>query len=142
MTPPIAIDTSVAIPLLVATHAAHATVATWWAGRRLALAGHAFVETYAVLTRLPHDLRLAPDDAARLMSARFTDPLLLHEAAAREVPAVLSHLGISGGATYDALVALAAAEHGTNRYSCTRKSVSTSATPSARCPSGTRDGTP
>jgi toxin FitB len=110
--PSIAIDTSVAIPLLVATHEAHAAVSAWWAGRRLALAGHAFVETYAVLTRLPHDLRLAPDDAARLMHSRFAEPLLLHEDTQKELPSVLGRLGISGGATCDALVALAAAEHG------------------------------
>jgi toxin FitB len=111
--PFIAIDTSVAIPLLIATHAAHAIVTDWWAGRRLALAGHAFIETYAVLTRLPHDLRLAPADAARLMASRFSQPLLMLDDTAREVPSVLSRLAISGGATYDALVALAAAEHDT-----------------------------
>jgi predicted nucleic acid-binding protein len=39
-------------------------------------------------------------------------PLLLSNAKARSLPAMLSKLGIAGGAVYDALVALAAVEHG------------------------------
>ncbi len=72
----LALDTSVAIPLLVATHREHAAVVKWCDGRDVALSGHAVAETYAVLTRL------------------------------------LGALEISGGAVYDALVGLAAAEHG------------------------------
>lgn len=112
MTRPLALDTSVAVPLLVQTHAAHEAVVRWWAGRDVALCGHALVETYSVLTRLPGDLRLDPPDAARLLDARFTAPLLLGTASSRRVPELLSALGIAGGAVYDALVALAAVEHG------------------------------
>lgn len=112
MTPPIAVDTSVAIPLLVQTHLAHAAVVRWWDGQVLALSGHACAETYSVLTRLPGDLRVAPRDAARLMNERFAPPLLLRSDLAGHIPDVLSDRGIAGGAVYDALVALAAAEHG------------------------------
>ena len=108
----LAVDTSVAIPLLVATHQAHAAVTRWWNGREVALSGHAVAETYSVLTRLPGDLRLAPADAARLLGERFVDPLLLGTEVARRLPEVLGRLGIAGGAVYDALVALAALEHG------------------------------
>jgi toxin FitB len=99
VSPALAIDTSVAIPLLVQKHSAHRSVVRWWAGRRLALAGHAIAETYAVLTRLPHDLRLAPGDAARLLAERFDRPLLLSDETACTLPSVLAHLGIAGGAT-------------------------------------------
>ncbi len=105
---PLALDTSVAVPLLVRGHAAHEAVARWWAGRPIALAGHASVETYVILTRLPGDLRLTPADAARLMAARFDDVLLPVTAALTQLPEVLGRLGIAGGASYDALVALAA----------------------------------
>lgn len=108
----LALDTSVAIPLLVATHRAHAAVSRWWDGREIALSGHALPETYSVLTRLPGDLRLAPADAARLLGERFVDPLLLAPDVGRRLPLVLCRLGIAGGAVYDALVALAALEHG------------------------------
>ena len=107
----LALDTSVAVPLLVQAHAAHAAVVRWWAGREVALSGHALAETYSVLTRLPGDIRVAPADAARLLEDRFSPPLLLGPETARRLPDVLSRMGIAGFAVYDALVALAAVEH-------------------------------
>jgi len=109
---PLALDTSVAVPLLVQTHEQHVAVSRWWDGRSIALSGHALAETYSVLTRLPADLRLAPADAARLLSARFAPPLLLGADVAGRLPEVLSELAIAGGAVYDALVALAARDNG------------------------------
>jgi len=107
----LALDTSVAIPLLVQTHEAHRSVVRWWDGREVALSGHAVAETYSVLTRLPGDLRLAPADAARLLQARFVAPLHLRARTAARLPQILGERGIAGGAVYDALVALAAVEH-------------------------------
>lgn len=112
MTATLALDTSVAVPLLVQSHRAHAAVTTWCGGREIALSGNAVAETYAVLTRLPGDLRLDPRDAATLLQERFAAPLLLGPQTARSLPEVLSRLGIAGGAVYDALVALAALDHG------------------------------
>ena len=105
------LDTSVAIPLLVQTHRAHADVVRWWDGREVALAGHALAETYSVLTRLPGDLRLEPTDAGRLITERFAAPYVLRRDTYVRLPEVLSGFGIAGGAVYDALVALAAVEH-------------------------------
>lgn len=105
------LDTSVSIPLLVQTHASHSEVAEWLDDREVALCGYALAETYSVLTRLPGDLRLEPADAARLISERFTDPLLLGRRTSRRLPAILAELKIAGGAVYDAIVALAAVEH-------------------------------
>jgi toxin FitB len=108
----VAIDTSVAVPLLVRSHHDHAAVVRWWGGQEVALSGYALAETYSVLTRLPGDARLAPADAARLMDARFSSALMLSSSRTRKLPDTLSRLGIAGGAVYDALVALAAKEHG------------------------------
>ena len=108
----VAVDASVAVPLLVRSHQHHAEVVRWWDGQELALSGHALAETYSVLTRLPGDARLGTGDAARLLDARFTTPLVLSGGHARKVHATLSRIGIAGGAVYDALVALAAREHG------------------------------
>ncbi len=47
-----------------------------------------------------------------MLDARFGPALVLSEASARRVHATLGGLGIAGGAVYDALVALAAKEHG------------------------------
>lgn len=108
----IALDTSVAVPLLVRSHRAHHRVAQWWAGRDVALCGPALAETYAVLTRLPGDARLAPTDAALLLTERFASPLVLSPTTPTGLPQLLADLGIAGGATYDAMIALTAAEHG------------------------------
>jgi predicted nucleic acid-binding protein len=56
--------------------------------------------------------RAAAADAARLLDARFTTPLVLSGGHARKVHTTLSRIGIAGGAVYDGLVALAAKEHG------------------------------
>jgi toxin FitB len=109
---PVAVDTSVAVPLVVQTHAAHSVVVRWWNRREVALSGHALAETYSVLTRLPGDLRLAPADAARLLRERFGPPLLLSAEKAGRLADVLAERGVAGGAVYDAMVGLAAAEHG------------------------------
>jgi toxin FitB len=109
----VAVDTSVAVPLLVRSHREHAAVVRWWRGQEVALSGHALAETYSVLTRLPGDARLAPADAATLLQVRFAAPLVISAARARKLPDTLSRLGVAGGAVYDALVALAAKEHRT-----------------------------
>lgn len=108
---PLAVDTSVAVPLLVQTHAAHDEVVAWWDGKEVALSGHALVETYAVLTRLPAGVRVEPADAARLLGDRFAPPMLLGSEMAGHIADVLGGLGIAGGAVYDGLVALAALEN-------------------------------
>ncbi|SBW25353.1 hypothetical protein FDG2_4513 [Candidatus Protofrankia californiensis] len=108
----IAVDTSVAVPLLVRSHTHHADMVRWWDGQELTLSGHALAETYSVLTRLPGDARLSGPDAARLLDARFKASLTLSGPHAQNVHTTLSHLGIAGGAVYDGLVALAAKEHG------------------------------
>lgn len=107
----LALDTSVAVPLLVRTHERHAEVAAWWAGRDVVLAGHAVAETFSVLTRLPGEARVSPADAATLIARRFGPPLLLAARSARHLPELLASHDIAGGAVYDAIVALAAAEH-------------------------------
>lgn len=102
------LDTSVAIPLLVASHDAHEQVEAWLGRRTAALSGHAAHETYAVLTRLPGDARLTPTDAVRLLRERFELPAVLDSRTSRAAPGLLASAGVAGGATYDGLVALAA----------------------------------
>ncbi|WP_304106549.1 PIN domain-containing protein [Mycolicibacterium bacteremicum] len=106
-----AVDTSVAVPLLVASHTAHASVAAWAKGRILGLSGHALVETYSVLTRLPGDARVLPLDAVALIDDSFATQLQLGARAARAAHRECARRGIAGGATYDGLVAIAAREH-------------------------------
>lgn len=109
--PRFAVDTSVAVPLLVAAHEAHETVRSWAANRPLGLSGHALAETYSVLTRLPGDARLSPADAVLLIDDNFVERMMLSVEGAAAAPRDLARRGVAGGATYDGLVALAAREH-------------------------------
>ena len=47
------------------------------------------------------------------MTARFAEVLLPTADTLAQLPTVLARLGVAGGATYDAIVALAAREHDT-----------------------------
>ena len=106
-----AIDTSVAVPLLVSSHTAHVTVRAWAGDRSLVLSGPALAETYSVLTRLPGDARVAPRDAVTLIDETFGDAVVLDEASSREIHRELAGRGIAGGAVYDGLVGAAARGH-------------------------------
>lgn len=109
---PVGIDTSVAIPLLVRTHSAHDAVHAWLSARRFALCGHAEIETFSVLTRLPGDLRLDGPSAVRLMTEGFAAVLRV-DPHHPQTPAVrIAACGAVGGAAYDALIALAAVDSG------------------------------
>lgn len=109
---PIAVDTSVAVPLVVASHEAHDVVARWASGRTLGLSGHALAETYSVLTRLPGDARLSPSDAVLLLEENFPLAFPLSAGSTESAPREFARHGVAGGAVYDGLVALAASEHG------------------------------
>ena len=108
----LAVDTSVSVPLMLRSHSQHNSVTSVLRGHTLRLVGHSLAETYSVLTRLPGDSRLTPSDAAELIEARFSEALLPHPTSAAGLHRELSGLGIGGGAVYDALVGLAARDHG------------------------------
>jgi predicted nucleic acid-binding protein len=77
-------------------------------GDALVVAAHALVETYAVLTRLPAPFRLAPADASALLEANFLGParvLALDASAYRRLLRRAPLDGITGGRTYDAVIA-------------------------------------
>lgn len=119
------LDTSVAVPLLVTSHVAHDAVNTSIGNRSIALSGHALHETYAVLTRLPGDARVTPEDAIRLLHERFEPAAMLNAESARSAPSALAGDAIAGGATYDGLVALAARAAGLPLASRDRRAQST-----------------
>jgi predicted nucleic acid-binding protein len=105
------LDTSTAVALAVVDHEAHAATLEAVRGRRLGLAGHAWFETYSVLTRLPGSLRRSPVDVIRILAHNFPASAFLGEDQALELGRDLVRLAISGGAVYDALVGAAARQH-------------------------------
>ncbi len=105
------LDTSAAVALVVEDHEAHDATFKAVKGHRLGLAGHAWFETYSVLTRLPGKLRRSPADVAILLAHDFPATAFLAEKAAAALGPELATMGTSGGAVYDALVGAAARQH-------------------------------
>jgi predicted nucleic acid-binding protein len=109
--PDLLVDTSVAVPLVVADHEHHESTTAALAARRLGLAGHAAFETYSVLTRLPTPARRTPAVVEHLMEVNFPATRHLSAGVAASIVARLAGEGIAGGSVYDALVAATALEH-------------------------------
>ncbi len=117
----IAVDTSVAVAALLAWHEAHAV--TRASLRDASIPVHALTESYSVLTRLPQPLSAA--DAAALLEAAFPKGRVLvpPPGLQRSIPARCASLGIAGGATYDAVIALTVLHHGTTLLTRDRRAV-------------------
>ncbi|HET6954839.1 MAG TPA: type II toxin-antitoxin system VapC family toxin [Acidimicrobiales bacterium] len=109
--PDVLVDTSVAVPLVVADHPHHRQVITAVGRRRLGLSGHAAFETFSVLTRLPPPARRGAAAVERIIAGNFPASRFLDEQAAAALAGRLGALGIAGGSVYDALVGAAAALH-------------------------------
>ncbi|MCC7078802.1 MAG: type II toxin-antitoxin system VapC family toxin [Acidimicrobiia bacterium] len=106
------VDTSVAVALVVADHEAHSQTASALSGIALGLAGHAFFETYSVLTRLPQPLRRGPREVLEILSQDFPHNRFLTGERSMDLASRLADLGLAGGSVYDALVGAASVEHG------------------------------
>jgi predicted nucleic acid-binding protein len=78
------------------------------AGDRMVLAGHAVLETFSVLTRMPAPYRIAPAAALRAIQANYLERGALVSLEAEAYPSLLTDLaaqGVAGGRTYDAVIA-------------------------------------
>ena len=106
-----AADSSVTIAALLSDHPAHAAAAAALARCDTTIA-HVAAETYSVLTRLPAPHRADAGTAVGVLEQR-TAPTYAALAAGSYAQALgrLAAAGISGGATYDGLIALTALEH-------------------------------
>lgn len=104
-------DTSVAVAIVLADHDGHAQTLQAVDGLRLGLAGHAWFETYSVLTRLPPGTRRSPATVRSILEADFPETRFLSTEAASRLGTELAELGIAGGAVYDGLVGAAARAH-------------------------------
>lgn len=119
----IAIDSSVAIAGFASWHEHHA-VARKVLARRPRLVAHAAIETYSVLTRLPPPHRAQAGIVAEYLRQRFPDPLLgLAADRHLDLVAALAQRQITGGQVYDALIGLAAAEHGATLVSFDHRAI-------------------
>ncbi len=106
----IAADSSVLVPALLASHEFHDTCHES-AGLVDSAVGHALVETYAVLTRLPQPYTVPPVQASTALRSYSTNVLAL---AGDDVADAIDRFVVArvgGGASYDALIAVTAARH-------------------------------
>src|SRR3972149_11017457 len=87
------LDTSTAVALVVEDHEAHVATLDAVRGRRLGLAGHAWFETYSILTRLPPGLRRSPADALGMLARNFPASGFLGEAEAADLVGGRARLG-------------------------------------------------
>ena len=117
--PRFGLDTSCLIPLVAEWHQRHEQTtrdyrARLARGERPVIAGHALVECYSVLTRLPFPVRTDPETAEEILTRYF---------AGAEVAGVgpetcwlamrtVAALNIGGGRVYDAVIVSAVAEAG------------------------------
>ena len=107
------VDTSCIIAAVCGWHKFHPEAAAEIERRldkkeRLATAAHALAEAYAVLTRLPAPHRLAPADALALLEGNFIDGARVIALDADGYRSLLKRAprdGLSGGRTYDAIIA-------------------------------------
>ncbi len=109
------LDTNCLVALVAEWHPRHrATVAGYErrlaAGQRPVIAGHALLECFSVLTRLPGPVRVAPETAQRTLTLSFRDQAEICGLEPEDfwtLVAELARSGRGGGLIYDAAIALA-----------------------------------
>jgi predicted nucleic acid-binding protein len=106
----IAADSSVLVPALLASHEFHATCHES-AGLIDSAIGHVLVETYAVLTRLPQPYTVPPMQASTALRSYSSNVLVLAGEQVADAIGRFVTARASGGASYDALIAVTAKEH-------------------------------
>lgn len=119
------VDTSVAVAIVLADHEAHEDTLRAVAGLRLGLAGHAWFETFSVLTRLPSGSRRSPASVSAILEADFPHTRFLDAQSADALRLEIGERGIAGGAVYDALVGATARAHGMTLLSRDRRARAT-----------------
>lgn len=119
------LDTSAALALIRDADPAHEAAKAAVSGSVLGLAGHALLETYSVLTRLPGTARLRPDRVVEIIERSFPASVALPVEEALRATATLMEAGIAGGAVYDGLVGLAAKSADLPLLSCDRRAAPT-----------------
>ncbi len=121
----ILLDTSAAVALCSADHVAHLQVLAAIGDRPTGLAGHAWFETFSVLTRLPALQRRSAGEVLDLLRHNFPNSVFVDAADQVRFTDELRALPISGGAIYDGLVGLAARSTGHPLLSRDRRAAGT-----------------
>lgn len=107
----IGIDSSLIVAGVHASHPRHAPAVRWLvhnlADHRLVVSHHSILEAYAVLTRLPGDLRVTPSEARDLLRETIQANMEVAGFPADDTWAMVKSLveaSIVGGRSYDAFI--------------------------------------
>jgi predicted nucleic acid-binding protein len=106
------LDTSLIVAAMVEVHPAHASALPWLqlvkAGAHKGfVAAHSIAELYSILTTLPIRPRIAPGVAWTLINQNVIDSCEVVSLSKEDYVTIINHLselGITGGATYHALI--------------------------------------
>ncbi len=116
-----AADSSLVVAAFASWHERHEPARRLLDGG-LRLVEHCALESYSVLTRLPAPHRSPGNLVRDFLAARFPDsPLRLGVAEFRKFLLGLPEQRVTGGSTYDALVAATAAGHDAELVTCDRR---------------------
>jgi predicted nucleic acid-binding protein len=107
----IAADSSVLVPAILTDHEFHEACFES-AGLLDAAIGHSLVETYAVLTRLPQPYTVPGVQASEALRSYSAQVLMLPGDELADTIDRFAIARVSGGSSYDALIAATAAHHG------------------------------
>lgn len=116
-----AVDTSVLIAAFSSWHEYH-HVAVRACHEDPLLPTHAYIEAYAVLTRMPGPFRAEASVVAEYLHRRWSHRLIVpSESIVVGMPLSMRRAGLTGGTTHDALIALTAQEVDTTLISLDRR---------------------
>lgn len=114
----ILLDTSILVAAMVEAHPAHEQGVHWL--KRVTngadegfVSAHSLAEMYSVLTTLPVQPHISPDEAQRLIQHNVLHKLKVITLSGEDYAqliGMLAEIGIVGGATFDALILHAAAK--------------------------------
>lgn len=104
-------DSSVLVPALLASHEFH-DACHEAAGLVDAAVGHALIEAYAVLTRLPQPYTVPPAQASAALRSYSSEVLVLPGDEVAEAIDRFVNARAGGGTSYDAFIAVTAAHYG------------------------------
>jgi predicted nucleic acid-binding protein len=120
------VDSSIVIASLVHADAALRTACRQHVEACPQGIAHVITESYARMTAMPGQHRLAPSVAVQVLGDMFTgDPLILSGAGHIRVIDLMARMGVPGGAVFDALIAETAREHHAVLVSLDRRAATT-----------------
>ncbi len=115
-------DTSVIVAASLSQHPSHAPCFIHLQAAKLAqikgyLSTHSLAELYSVLTRMPSQPRISPQDAKRVIEnhLQYLETVVLEQADYQAAIAQMTALNLPGGGIFDALIAQAALKSAADR---------------------------